>query len=77
MLIEVEFSPQRQCLAYNNARLADGLLPPECFRDPDESVVHIVPGDVDPSAAFSVVINVISLLPTELIQGERAGDETN
>jgi len=38
--------------------LTDGYLPKECFRDPEDSI-HIVPNGVDPSAPFSVSVNVI------------------
>jgi hypothetical protein len=58
MLIQVDFSPELHCLVYKNGQLTDGDLPSECFRDSEDSI-HIVPSDVDPSAPFSVAVNVL------------------
>ena len=57
LLIQVDFYPEEQFLAYKNGELMQGYLPAECFRDSEEPI-HIVPHGIDPSAAFSVLVNV-------------------
>ena len=76
ILIQVDFSPELHSLAYKNAQLTDGYLPPECFRD-SEDPIHILPNDVDPSAPFSVAVNVLLVRCVWLIEVERPGAETN